>query len=259
MELSHTALSSGHELTSNYFFLPTGPTSVSGESSPVSSPATNHSSPVGTPKRGPLVSGPGLGAPSAVHSVSSTPPVVTIAPTKTVNGMWRSEGRQVRLSSLSLTKISENISQWCVEKSCEIMWLVNRDKSFLSVYLYIMCTFEVTERSQRHQRSSLLLCQPLHKFTQCAWEVSVPHTRYPSGFLSSSVPLPFLFFSCLVWSLTVTSDGCLSPYYKRSVKIWCVFVKTELDIEIKHNNSVFSTVFLSVCCRTVCWSLAWWC
>ncbi|XP_053542017.1 genetic suppressor element 1 [Ictalurus punctatus] len=73
---------------------PRGPTSVSGESSPVSSPATNHSSPVGTPKRGPLVSGPGLGAPSAVHSVSSTPPVVTIAPTKTVNGMWRSEGRQ---------------------------------------------------------------------------------------------------------------------------------------------------------------------
>ncbi|XP_060770965.1 genetic suppressor element 1-like isoform X2 [Neoarius graeffei] len=73
---------------------PRGPTSISGESSPVSSPATNHSSPVGTPKRGPLASGPGLGAPSAAHAVSSTPPVVTIAPTKTVNGMWRSEGRQ---------------------------------------------------------------------------------------------------------------------------------------------------------------------
>ncbi|TSM52236.1 Genetic suppressor element 1 [Bagarius yarrelli] len=73
---------------------PRGPNSISGESSPVSSPATNHSSPVGTPKRGPLVTGQGLGAPSAAHGVSSTPPIVTIAPTKTVNGMWRSDGRQ---------------------------------------------------------------------------------------------------------------------------------------------------------------------
>uniref|UniRef100_A0A4W4E9R5 Genetic suppressor element-like domain-containing protein n=1 Tax=Electrophorus electricus TaxID=8005 RepID=A0A4W4E9R5_ELEEL len=73
---------------------PRGSASISGESSPVSSPATNHSSPVGTPKRGPLGSGAGLGALPGAHSVSSTPPVVTIAPTKTVNGLWRSEGRQ---------------------------------------------------------------------------------------------------------------------------------------------------------------------
>ncbi|KAJ6613771.1 hypothetical protein lerEdw1_015163 [Lerista edwardsae] len=38
---------------------------------------------------GPLIVPPGG------HSVPSTPPVVTIAPTKTVNGVWRSEGRQV--------------------------------------------------------------------------------------------------------------------------------------------------------------------
>uniref|UniRef100_A0A8C6YNJ5 Gse1 coiled-coil protein n=1 Tax=Nothoprocta perdicaria TaxID=30464 RepID=A0A8C6YNJ5_NOTPE len=67
--------------------------SISSESSPVSSPATNHSSPASTPKRGPM--GPIL-VPPAGHSVPSTPPVVTIAPTKTVNGVWRSEGRQVR-------------------------------------------------------------------------------------------------------------------------------------------------------------------
>ncbi|XP_064375841.1 genetic suppressor element 1 isoform X3 [Dromaius novaehollandiae] len=65
--------------------------SISSESSPVSSPATNHSSPASTPKRGPM--GPIL-VPPAGHSVPSTPPVVTIAPTKTVNGVWRSEGRQ---------------------------------------------------------------------------------------------------------------------------------------------------------------------
>lgn len=38
---------------------------------------------------GPIIVPPGG------HSVPSTPPVVTIAPTKTVNGVWRSEGRQV--------------------------------------------------------------------------------------------------------------------------------------------------------------------
>ncbi|KAK1784632.1 hypothetical protein P4O66_003316 [Electrophorus voltai] len=67
--------------------------SISSESSPVSSPATNQSSPVSTPKRGPL--GPVI-VPPGGHSVPSTPPVVTIAPTKTVNGLWRSEGRPVR-------------------------------------------------------------------------------------------------------------------------------------------------------------------
>ncbi|KAF7244753.1 Genetic suppressor element 1, partial [Varanus komodoensis] len=67
--------------------------SISSESSPVSSPATNHSSPASTPKRGPM--GP-LIVPPGGHTVPSTPPVVTIAPTKTVNGIWRSEGRQCR-------------------------------------------------------------------------------------------------------------------------------------------------------------------
>lgn len=38
---------------------------------------------------GPIIVPPGG------HSVPSTPPVVTIAPTKTVNGVWRSESRQV--------------------------------------------------------------------------------------------------------------------------------------------------------------------
>uniref|UniRef100_A0A673HAT6 Genetic suppressor element 1-like n=1 Tax=Sinocyclocheilus rhinocerous TaxID=307959 RepID=A0A673HAT6_9TELE len=64
--------------------------SISSESSPVSSPATNHSSPVSTPKRGPM--GPVI-VPPGGHSIPSTPPVVTIAPTKTVNGLWRSESR----------------------------------------------------------------------------------------------------------------------------------------------------------------------
>ncbi|XP_071776383.1 genetic suppressor element 1-like [Centroberyx gerrardi] len=64
---------------------------LSGESSPVSSPATSHSSPVSTPKRGSL--GPLLGQ-SRGHGVPGTPPVVTIAPTKTSNGLWRAEGRQ---------------------------------------------------------------------------------------------------------------------------------------------------------------------
>lgn len=66
---------------------------LSGESSPVSSPATSHSSPVTTPKRGSL--GPLLGQ-NRGRSVPSTPPVVTIAPTKTSNGLWRADGRQVR-------------------------------------------------------------------------------------------------------------------------------------------------------------------
>ncbi|XP_052399939.1 genetic suppressor element 1 [Carassius gibelio] len=60
--------------------------SISGESSHVSSPVANHISPVSTPKR--VAMGPSLGPPTV------TPPVVTIAPTKTVNGFWRSEGRQ---------------------------------------------------------------------------------------------------------------------------------------------------------------------
>ncbi|CAM9156031.1 unnamed protein product [Lampetra planeri] len=64
---------------------------LSGESSPVSSPATSHSSPVSTPKRGSL--GPRV-AHSRGHGVPSTPPVVTIAPTKTSNGLWRTDGRQ---------------------------------------------------------------------------------------------------------------------------------------------------------------------
>ncbi|XP_040838204.1 genetic suppressor element 1 isoform X2 [Ochotona curzoniae] len=65
--------------------------SLSSEPSPVSSPATNHSSPASTPKRVPM--GPII-VPPGGHSVPSTPPVVTIAPTKTVNGVWRSESRQ---------------------------------------------------------------------------------------------------------------------------------------------------------------------
>ncbi|KAM3918356.1 genetic suppressor element 1 isoform 2-T2 [Leptodactylus fuscus] len=70
--------------------------SISSESSPVSSPATNHSSPASTPKRGPM--GPIIVTPAG-HSVPNTPPVVTIAPTKTVNGVWRSEARQPDSSS----------------------------------------------------------------------------------------------------------------------------------------------------------------
>lgn len=86
---------------STYFIcicLSAAASSISSESSPVSSPATNHSSPVSTPKRGPLGPGPVL-VPSAGHSVPNTPPVVTIAPTKTSNGLWRNDGRQVKLHS----------------------------------------------------------------------------------------------------------------------------------------------------------------
>ncbi|XP_051547700.1 genetic suppressor element 1-like isoform X1 [Myxocyprinus asiaticus] len=60
--------------------------SISSESSHVSSPVTNHISPVSTPKR--VALGTSLGPPTG------TPPVVTIAPTKTVNGFWRDEGHQ---------------------------------------------------------------------------------------------------------------------------------------------------------------------
>ncbi|XP_017261512.1 genetic suppressor element 1 isoform X2 [Kryptolebias marmoratus] len=74
---------------------------INGESSPVSSPAANHSSPVSTPKRGSL--GPLLGQ-NRGHGVPSTPPVVTIAPTKTSNGLWRAEGRQVESSIQGLTR-----------------------------------------------------------------------------------------------------------------------------------------------------------
>ncbi|XP_073410997.1 genetic suppressor element 1 isoform X3 [Dendrobates tinctorius] len=77
--------------------------SISSESSPVSSPATNHSSPASTPKRGPM--GPII-VPPAGHSVPNTPPVVTIAPTKTVNGVWRSEARQQSDNSSRANSIS---------------------------------------------------------------------------------------------------------------------------------------------------------
>uniref|UniRef100_A0A3Q3WPR9 Genetic suppressor element-like domain-containing protein n=1 Tax=Mola mola TaxID=94237 RepID=A0A3Q3WPR9_MOLML len=66
---------------------------VSGESSPVSSPGTSHSSPVTTPKRSSLGS---LLGQTRVHGVPGTPPVVKIAPTKTSSGLWRAEGGQVR-------------------------------------------------------------------------------------------------------------------------------------------------------------------
>ncbi|KAM9754469.1 genetic suppressor element 1-like isoform 2-T2 [Menidia menidia] len=66
---------------------------LSGEPSPVSSPAT--SSPVTTPKRGSLGS---LLGQNRGHGVPNNPPVVTIAPTKTSNGLWRAEGRQVEPS-----------------------------------------------------------------------------------------------------------------------------------------------------------------
>ncbi|XP_041853483.1 genetic suppressor element 1-like isoform X2 [Melanotaenia boesemani] len=74
---------------------------LSGESSPVSSPATCHSSPVTTPKRGSV--GPLLGQ-NRGHGVPSTTPVVTIAPTKTSNGLWRAEGRQVEPSVQGLSR-----------------------------------------------------------------------------------------------------------------------------------------------------------
>ncbi|XP_078804995.1 genetic suppressor element 1 isoform X1 [Oryzias latipes] len=83
---------------------------VSGESSPVSSPATSHSSPATTPKRASL--GPFLGQ-NRGRGVPSTPPVVTIAPTKTSNGLWRTEGRQAELSiqGLSRERVAAESSQ----------------------------------------------------------------------------------------------------------------------------------------------------
>ncbi|XP_057692586.1 genetic suppressor element 1-like isoform X1 [Corythoichthys intestinalis] len=69
---------------------------LSAESSPVSSPATSHSSPVNTPKRASL--GPLLAQSRSHAVVPAAPPVVTIAPTKTSNGLWRADGRQVEQS-----------------------------------------------------------------------------------------------------------------------------------------------------------------
>ncbi|XP_054589123.2 genetic suppressor element 1 isoform X1 [Nothobranchius furzeri] len=74
---------------------------INGEPSPVSSPGTNHNSPVTTPKRGSL--GPLLSQ-NRGRGVPSTPPVVTIAPTKTSNGPWRPEGRQVESSAQGLSR-----------------------------------------------------------------------------------------------------------------------------------------------------------
>ncbi|KAF3854694.1 hypothetical protein F7725_022749 [Dissostichus mawsoni] len=81
---------------------------ISGESSPVSSPATSHSSPVSTPKRGSL--GPLLGQ-TRGHGVPGTPPVVTIAPTKTSNGLWRADGRQVEPSVLNRDRVENTHPQ----------------------------------------------------------------------------------------------------------------------------------------------------
>ncbi|XP_034032590.1 genetic suppressor element 1-like isoform X2 [Thalassophryne amazonica] len=74
---------------------------LSGKSSPVLSPTTSHTSPVSTPKRGSLA--PLLGQ-TRGHSVSSTPPVVTIAPTKTSNGIWRVDGRQAERGVQTLSR-----------------------------------------------------------------------------------------------------------------------------------------------------------
>lgn len=95
-----------------FFSFPAG-SSISSESSPVSSPATNQSSPVSTPKRGPL--GPVI-VPPGGHSVPSTPPVVTIAPTKTVNGLWRSESRPVREVTFAHTL------PFCEHAGCSDLW-----------------------------------------------------------------------------------------------------------------------------------------
>nr|KAF6406859.1 Gse1 coiled-coil protein [Molossus molossus] len=81
--------------------------SLSSESSPVSSPATNHSSPASTPKRVPM--GPII-VPPGGHSVPSTPPVVTIAPTKTVNGVWRSESRQSEGTAAPTSRVCAELS-----------------------------------------------------------------------------------------------------------------------------------------------------
>lgn len=84
----------------------TSGSAASRESSPVSSPATAHSSPITTPKRSSL--GPLLGQ-TRGHGVPSTPPVVTIAPTKTSNGLWRADKRQVGHTSASFV-VSPSLS-----------------------------------------------------------------------------------------------------------------------------------------------------
>ncbi|XP_078098477.1 genetic suppressor element 1-like [Mustelus asterias] len=60
------------------------------ERSPISSPVANHSSPAGTPKRPPGT----IIVPPGSQTAANTPPVVTIAPTQTVNGLWRGDSRQ---------------------------------------------------------------------------------------------------------------------------------------------------------------------
>ncbi|XP_072365894.1 genetic suppressor element 1-like isoform X2 [Scyliorhinus torazame] len=66
------------------------------ERSPISSPAANHSSPAGTPKRPPGT----IIVPPGSQTAANTPPVVTIAPTQTVNGLWRGDSRQPSDSTL---------------------------------------------------------------------------------------------------------------------------------------------------------------
>lgn len=91
-----------YSIVSHWRYPPPSPSTsgsaASRESSPVSSPATAHSSPITTPKRSSL--GPLLGQ-TRGHGVPSTPPVVTIAPTKTSNGLWRADKRQVGHTSAS--------------------------------------------------------------------------------------------------------------------------------------------------------------
>ncbi|XP_061677836.1 genetic suppressor element 1-like isoform X5 [Syngnathoides biaculeatus] len=78
---------------------------VSAEPSPVSSPAAGRGSPVGAPKQAPL------GPQSRGHAVvPGAPPVVTIAPTKTSNGLWRADGRQVEPSVPRLAGVRERAS-----------------------------------------------------------------------------------------------------------------------------------------------------
>ncbi|XP_032872907.1 genetic suppressor element 1-like isoform X1 [Amblyraja radiata] len=66
------------------------------EHSPTSSPVAKHCSPANTPKRaaGTIIVPPGT------HRVANTPPVVTIAPTQSINGLWRGDGRQPSDSTL---------------------------------------------------------------------------------------------------------------------------------------------------------------
>ncbi|XP_043575187.1 genetic suppressor element 1-like isoform X6 [Chiloscyllium plagiosum] len=66
------------------------------EHSPISSPVANHSSPTGTPKRAPGT----IIIPQGTQTPANTPPVVTIAPTQTINGLWRADNRQSSDSTL---------------------------------------------------------------------------------------------------------------------------------------------------------------